>query len=90
MPRFGLCRADLHSLLFSEKTGAACRHNSERFEECQEFVTRSISSTRLINRLCQSHRPFFQFDIGVDVDLCRLNRFMAQPKGDNRSVHTAL
>ena len=90
MPRFGLCRADPYNLLRCGQIGAAYRHNSERFEECQEFVTRSISSTRLVNRLCQSHRPFFQFDIGVDVDLCRLNRFMAQPKGDNRSVHTAL
>lgn len=90
MPSFGLCRADPNDQLRCGQTGAAYRHNSERFEECQEFVTRSISSARLVNRLRQRHRSFLQLDIGVDVDLRRLDRFMAQPKGNDCPINTAL
>jgi len=90
MPSFGLCRADPQKQVRCGWNGSAGRHNSERFEECQEFVTRSISSAGLANGLCQSHRPFFQFYIGVDVDLCRLNRFMAQQKGNDCPINSAL
>ena len=58
MPRLGLCRAGYHNRLPCGKVGAACRHNLERFEERQKFVTRSISFGLLINWLCQSHGLF--------------------------------
>ena len=90
MPRFGLCRAVPHNLFFSEKTGAACRHNSERFQEGEQLISRSVSSASAVDRLCQRHRSFLPLYMAVDVDLRRLARFMAQPKLDNRSIHTTL
>jgi len=38
----------------------------------------------------QRHRSFLQFDIGMDVDLRRLDRFMAQPESNDCSINTTL
>ena len=70
---------------------ASCRSALlEGLQEGQELVRGTIPAAPTSERLHFSKSLFFQFDVGVEVDLRGIHGLMPQPHPDYRSVHAVL
>ena len=65
---------------------------SEGVKESDERIGRFVSAWPAVRAgwCCASDRLFFQFQIGVEVDLGRLDAFMSEPERDRRDIDAGL
>src|SRR5918999_1795572 len=65
---------------------AVTRAWSEALEEGEQAVWGPVASRSCVGRGGAGERPFLQGEVGVEVDLGRVDVFVAEPEGDDRGV----
>lgn len=59
---------------------------SEVVEERDDHVSGLVAAWDDVDRSGAGQRAFFEDKVGVDVDLCGGNAFVAEPEGDDGGV----
>ena len=56
---------------------------SQALKEGQQLIARSVTTLTPMERLGLGQCSFFEFKIGMEINLGRFDRFMSQPQGDD-------
>ena len=63
----------------------------QRIEECEQAILRFEAHGLLRRKQCElGERRHFECDVGVQIDLGRLDRLMSEPQGDHRDIDAGL
>ena len=63
---------------------------SEALQECHQLIGRAVSGRPSVERFRLSECFFFQFEAGVEINLCCIHSLMAKPQRDDGTINAAL